>query len=79
MLAVLCCVCGYGIVCPSFSMCGPIFIYYRRALRLYGCMRTFMRITLHGGAEKWQKRGENQMGSVSFLSSCKRVLVIFGK
>ena len=40
MVAVLCCVCGYGNVCPSFSICGPIFIYYRWVLHLYGCMRT---------------------------------------
>ena len=32
MLAVLCYVCGYGIVCPSICVCGSIFIYYMRAL-----------------------------------------------
>ena len=40
MLAVLSYVCGCGIVCPSISICGSIFIYYKRALRVYGCMRT---------------------------------------
>ena len=28
MLAVLCYVCGYGIVCPSICVCGSIFVYY---------------------------------------------------
>ena len=40
MLAVLCYVYRYGIVCPSISICGSIFIYYKRALLVYGCMRT---------------------------------------
>ena len=40
MLAVLCYVCGYGIVCPSISICGSILIYYKQALLVYGCMRT---------------------------------------
>ena len=40
VLAVLCYDCGYGIVCPSFSICGSILIYYRQALHLYGCMRS---------------------------------------
>ena len=40
MLAVLCYVCGYGIVCPSICICRSIFIYYKRALHVYGCMRT---------------------------------------
>ena len=35
-LAVLCYACGYGIVCPSSGLCGSIFIYYKRALRIYG-------------------------------------------
>ena len=38
MLAVLCYVHGYGIVCPSISICGSIFIYYKRALLVYGCI-----------------------------------------
>ena len=40
LLAVLCYACGYGIVCSSSGLCGSIFIYYRRALRVYGCMRS---------------------------------------
>ena len=40
MLAVLCYVYWYGIVCPSISICRSIFIYYKRALLVYGCMRT---------------------------------------
>ena len=40
LLAVLCYACGYGIVYPSSGLCGSIFIYYRRALRVYGCMRS---------------------------------------
>ena len=32
----------------------------------------FTHINLHGGAWKMAKKGESQMGSVSFLSSCKR-------
>ena len=36
LLAVLCYACGYGIVCPSSGLCGSIFIYYKRALFLYG-------------------------------------------
>ena len=38
LLAVLCYVCGYDIVHPSTSLCGSIFIYYKWALRLCGCM-----------------------------------------
>ena len=40
LLAVLCYACGYGIVCPSSGLCGSIFIYYKRALHIYGCMRS---------------------------------------
>ena len=40
LLAVLCYACGYGIVCPSSGLCGSIFIYYKWALRIYGCMRS---------------------------------------
>ena len=40
LLAVLCYACGYGIVCPSSGLCGYIFIYYKRALCIYGCMRS---------------------------------------
>ena len=40
LLAVLCYACGYGIVCPSSGLCGSIFIYYKRALRINGCMRS---------------------------------------
>ena len=40
LLAVLCYACGYGIVCLSSGLCGSIFIYYKRALRIYGCMRS---------------------------------------
>ena len=36
LLAVLCYACGYGIVCHSSGLCGSIFIYYKRALRIYG-------------------------------------------
>ena len=43
LLAVLCYTCGYGIVCPSTSLCRSIFIYYKRALHLCG----YMCITLH--------------------------------
>ena len=39
MLAVLCYVYGYGIVCLSISICGSIFVYYKWALLVYGCMR----------------------------------------
>ena len=37
LLAVLCYACTYGIVYPSSGLCGSIVIYYRRALRVYGC------------------------------------------
>ena len=40
LLAVLCYACGYGIVCPSSGLCRSIFIYYKRALCIYGCMRS---------------------------------------
>ena len=40
LLAVLCYACGYSIVCRSSGLCGSIFIYYKRALRIYGCMRS---------------------------------------
>ena len=40
LLAVLCYACRYGIVCPSSGLCGSIFIYYKRALCIYGCMRS---------------------------------------
>ena len=36
MLAVLCYVCGYGIVCPSICVCGSIFVYYMRAYQQWG-------------------------------------------
>ena len=36
LLAVLCHTCWYGIVCPSSGLCGSIFIYYKRALCIYG-------------------------------------------
>ena len=36
LLAMLYYACGYGIVCLSSSLCGSIFIYYKRALRIYG-------------------------------------------
>ena len=36
--AVLRYACGYGIVYPSSGLCGSIFIYYKRALCVYGCM-----------------------------------------
>ena len=36
LLAMLCYACGYSIVCPSSGLCGSIFIYYKRALRIYG-------------------------------------------
>ena len=36
LLAMLCYACGYGIVCPFSGLCGSIFIYYKRALRIYG-------------------------------------------
>ena len=40
LLAMLCYACGYGIVCPSSGLCGSILIYYKRALCVYGCMRS---------------------------------------
>ena len=40
LLAMLCYARGYGIVCPSSGLCRSIFIYYKRALRIYGCMRS---------------------------------------
>ena len=40
LLAVLCYACGYGIVCLSSGLCGSIFIYYKWALRIYGCMHS---------------------------------------
>ena len=57
MLAVLCYVCGYGIVCPFIRICGSILIYYKRALLVYGCMCTLRVQPYMGGPEKWQKRG----------------------
>ena len=40
LLAVLCYACGYGIIYPSSGLCGPIFIYNKRALCVCGCMRS---------------------------------------
>ena len=40
LLAMLCYACGYGIVYPSSGLCGSIFIYCKRALCIYGCMRS---------------------------------------
>ena len=40
LLAVLCYACGYGIICPSSGLCGSIFIYYKWALHVCGCMRS---------------------------------------
>ena len=54
---MLCYACGYGIVYPSSGLCGPIFIYYKRALRVYGCMHSLRIQPYMGGPEKWQKRG----------------------
>ena len=42
LLAVLCYACGYGIVCPSSGLCGSILIYYKQALRVYGCMHSLL-------------------------------------
>ena len=39
-VAVLCYACRYGIVCLSSGFCGSIFIYYKRALCIYGCMHS---------------------------------------
>ena len=39
LLAMLCYACRYGIVYFSSGLCGSIFICYKRALRVYGCMR----------------------------------------
>ena len=41
LLAMRCCSCGYGIVCPSYGLYGSIFIYYKAGLRVSGCMRTY--------------------------------------
>ena len=40
LLAVLCYACRYNIVYLSSGLCGSIFIYYKRPLRVYGCMRS---------------------------------------
>ena len=41
LLAVQCCSCGYGIVCPSYGLYGSISIYYKAGLRVSGYMRTY--------------------------------------
>ena len=66
LLAVLCYACGYSIVCLSSGLYGSIFIYYKRALRIYGYAYNHT-----WGAWKMAKTGESQTGSVSFLSCCK--------
>ena len=49
MLAVRCCSCGYGIICPSYGLYGSIFIYYKAGLHVSGCMRTYAyNLTLRG-------------------------------
>ena len=40
LFAVLCYACRYGIVCLSSGLCGSIFICYKQALHIYGCMRS---------------------------------------
>ena len=77
LLAMLCYACGYGIVSPSSHLCGSIFIYYMRALRiwLYAYLYVY---NLTWGGLKMAKMGESQTGSVSFLSSCKVKLWYFG-
>ena len=40
LLAMLCYACGYGIVYPSSGLCRSIFIYYKPAVRVSGCMRS---------------------------------------
>ena len=41
LLAVWCCYCGYGIICPSYGLYGSISIYYKAGLRVSGCMHTY--------------------------------------
>ena len=42
LLAVRCCSCGYGIICPSYGLYGSISIYYKVGLRVSGCMCTYV-------------------------------------
>ena len=41
LLAVRCCSCEYGIICPSCGLYGSISIYYEAGLCVSGCMRTY--------------------------------------
>ena len=76
LLAVLCCACGYGIVYPSSSLCGSIFVYYKRALHVYGCMHSLREQPYMGGPEKWQKRGRAKRVLSHFCRLIKIVMVI---
>ena len=40
LLAMLYYACGYGIVCPSSGFVWVYLIYYKRALCVYGCVRS---------------------------------------
>ena len=57
---------GTALSVRLISICRSIFIYYKRALRVFGCMRTLRVQPYMGGPEKGQKRGR-----------AKRVCIIF--
>ena len=57
MLAVLCCICGYGIVCPSLVYAGlSLFIMCGLYVNMVVCI-VYAYNLAWGGPEKWQKRG----------------------
>ena len=58
LLAVLCCSCGYGIVCPSYGLYGSIFIYYKVGLRVSGFMHTYAYNFTWGGLKNGKNGGE---------------------
>ena len=81
LLAVWCCSCRYGIVCPSYGLYGSIFIYYKAGLCVSGCMRTYAyNLTLQeinrrrcwNGNNKKQKRpvGKKYHDVRSYLENC---------
>ena len=58
LLAVQCCSCGYGIVCPSYGLYGSISIYYKEGLCVCGCMHTYAYNLTWGGLKNGKNGGE---------------------
>ena len=76
MLAVLCYVCGYGIVCPSI-LCVRVYLYLLSAgltyLWLYAC---FTRITLHNSGMYSKIRHKGPTNTKSIRTSVVVILII---